>query len=140
MLADLPQPEWNEPHSLPAAFEAIRTAHNQTSAENAYNKLLYAVGNNHAGTYYPVVLSVVPVAHQVLSESDLWAKRATLDLLVDLVESFQPEPAYATFDDEPLRDLLMAKLRELVPLLRDLSRSEGTCLPQALQLLQNLQK
>jgi hypothetical protein len=136
MPADLPQPEWNQSSSLSSAFDKILAAHDEDSTEVAYTTLLYAIGNNHAGTYYPIVLAIIPFAQQVLSESGTWPCRAILDVLVDLVESFQPEPAHATFDERPLRDLLKERLRELVPLLNGLRRRQETSLPQVSQLLQ----
>lgn len=48
---DLPQPEWNGPSEVPKALRAIATIANQRDAQDAYNRFLYALGNNHAGTY-----------------------------------------------------------------------------------------
>jgi hypothetical protein len=44
---DYPQPEWNDPASVHAALEAIRRAHDEPSANEAYDRELQAFIRAH---------------------------------------------------------------------------------------------
>ncbi len=79
--------------------------------------MLYAVGNNHAGTYFPVVLAVVPFLGEILREGGATARLWALDVLIDLIGSFEPEPGFeiaaTSAEDRPLRELLKKRIRGL---------------------------
>src|SRR5581483_8755075 len=61
----------------------------------AYYDVLDAVGNNHCGTYRAVVLSVMPRLGEPLRSPALVVRLRTLDVLIDLVAAFEPEPGHA---------------------------------------------
>ena len=67
------------PPDPPERVEAELKRLMQCTAEteqDVYNGVLYAVGNNHRGTYYPVVVPVIGLLGQVLREGSTWrAKR-----------------------------------------------------------------
>lgn len=65
-----PQPDSNDRSSVVNALAALRNAHDQPSARHAYDGILYAVGNNHAGTFYPVVLAILPEIEQILKDGN----------------------------------------------------------------------
>lgn len=89
-----PQPESNDPDAVEAALLSLRTAHDESSSKEAYDAFLWAVGNNHAGTYYPIVLAVLPEIEQILLSGTAWAQRATMEALIDLGGSFVPEAGH----------------------------------------------
>jgi hypothetical protein len=89
-----PQPRWNRPGEVPAALRALATASGDDDSWNAYHRVLYATGNNHAGTYYPVVLNVVPFLGEILRHGQVCSRLRALDILVDYLASFCPEPGY----------------------------------------------
>jgi hypothetical protein len=74
-------------------------------------------GNDHAGTYYPVVLSVVPFLAEILREGEETARLITLDVLLDLLASFHPEPAFENVGiggvSRRLRDVLAERALSL---------------------------
>ncbi len=124
MLDSLPQVPWstfsqpldNEPEAIPRALEALRDSTTREEAHSSYNRVLYAVGNNHAGTYYPVVLEIVPFLGELLHHTSTLVRETTLDILVDLAGSFDPEPGFE-------KVLLMGEPRSLaVELLRAVGR------------------
>jgi hypothetical protein len=94
------QPEWNTETSVPDALSSVWEASDLDSSERACDKLLYAVGNNHAGTYYPVLVAVIPFMDEILRIGQPWSVRTVLSILIDLLASFKPEPRYETFNDE----------------------------------------
>lgn len=110
------QPTWNAPDEIVRALRAIAEA-TAESRDDAYSRMLYALGNNHAGTYFPIVLQVVPFLGEILRDGSEAARLVTLDVLVDLLGSFAPEAGYeviATPDgDRSLRDLLKERCHAL---------------------------
>jgi hypothetical protein len=92
----LPQPPWNQADDVQKAIRTVAAASTKPEAAAAANCLLSAVGNNHAGTYYPIVLVVVPFLNEILDTGTDWARRAVLNVLIDLIDSFEPEPGYET--------------------------------------------
>ncbi|SCY51756.1 hypothetical protein SAMN02927923_01535 [Microvirga guangxiensis] len=91
------QPPENAPGTLQKALLAIADAASQDSAWRAYNNLLSATGNNHAGTYYPVAVAVVPILGKVIEQGRDWPSWAALNVLIDLYCSFDPEPGQEIF-------------------------------------------
>src|SRR5687768_17365586 len=110
------QPAWNSEGELTAALRALAFATPETG-EAAYSRMLYALGNNHAGTYFPIALAVVPFFGVILRDSESTARRWTLEVLTDLVVSFEPEPGFelVTTPTErgSLRELLSQKVVSL---------------------------
>ena len=92
--ATYPQPEWNKPHSVVSSLSKVMTAKDAQSCSSAYESLLYSMGNNHAGTYYPVLLAAMPFQGEILLNGPRWPQRAVLCALDDLYASFHPEPGH----------------------------------------------
>jgi Ni/Fe-hydrogenase subunit HybB-like protein len=78
------QPDWNGRDHVPLAIRALAGATTEAAATEAYHRLLYALGNDHAGTYYPVVLPVVPFMQEIVERGTAWARIRALDILIDL--------------------------------------------------------
>lgn len=85
------QPAWNTSQSIIDALTSLMTVTDAQSSTSAYHNVLYAVGNNHAGTYYPVLIAVMPFLEQMAVEGTDWPQRAALSILDDLLASFSPE-------------------------------------------------
>lgn len=104
-----PQPSWNSPDDIPNAVRALAAATTETKS-SAYTRMLYALGNNHAGTYFAVVLDVIPFFGEILRGGTAVARRTTLDILVDLLVSFEAdagaERAPSMDRLRPLKELL----------------------------------
>ena len=125
--AALPQPDWNTPDSVPDAIRALAKGINRQSQ---YHRLLYAVGNNHAGSYYPVVLWVIPFLGELLANSSSPIRETVLDILVDLLGSFSPEPGFEKVETSAgwqlLADALHAEINKLAPIIEDLHSSPNS--------------
>lgn len=105
-----PQPEWNTPDSVSKALEAVSNASDKESSQSAYNKLLYAVGNNHAGTYYPVALSIFTDIEAILRSGEMWPQHTVIEALIDLFISFVPELGQEVFCERSLSDDLRQRV------------------------------
>lgn len=110
------QPARNAVDAVPAAIRALADGTDQ-DRRRAYHRLLYALGNDHAGTCFPVVLPAVEFLGEVLRDGALVARLRTLDVLLDLLGSFWPEPAYEEVETDrgrrPLRDVLHESTKRL---------------------------
>jgi hypothetical protein len=117
------QPDGNQPDAVPTSLRALATSSTQDESRAAYNTFLFAVGNNHAGTYFPVVLAALPFLGEVLRLGGDWARIAVLDILIDLNGSFAPAPGFeriigAPGDMRQLEDALHRETARLSPLVR----------------------
>ena len=119
---DLSQPEWNGPSEVSNALLAIAAIANQRDADAAYNRFLYALGNNHAGTYYPVALWAIPFLGPLLVTATSIIRETVLDILIDLTVSFVAESGFETARgpsgselplDEGVRQVVASLLTEI---------------------------
>lgn len=119
-LTHFPQPESNDSGSVEAALDALRNAENESTANEAYDAFLWAVGNNHAGTFYPVILGVLPEIEKILVNGKAWAQRAAMESLIDLGGSFIPEEGYENYlgasVQEALKAFIHSMRRNIAPL------------------------
>ena len=138
-LTAFEQPPWNDAQSVSSAFTAVQEARDEASSLDAYHRLLYAVGNNHAGSYYSVALAILPGIGEVLRYGDPWSKHAVLEVLIELCGTFGPEPGQELYEDEPLPALLMQRSLKFAPLVRVLAIGESPTAKSAKQLLELLE-
>lgn len=110
---DLAQPSWNRTGEPGAALQALEAVETEEQAQDAYNRLLYAVGNNHAGTYYPALLQVLPFLRELLDHPRARVRETVLDILIDVAFSFEPEPEFAEVGGQSLRGLVHAALQQM---------------------------
>jgi hypothetical protein len=80
-----PSSEWYEPDSVPAAFESLVEASSEQQGRAAYNAMLFAVGNNHAGVLYPAAAAAAPLVVRVAREGNDWVRHAALQILIEFV-------------------------------------------------------
>lgn len=123
-LAGLDEVDWRS-HARPTwstddeVASALRDLANPDDPDRwrSYHRLLSAVGNDHAGTYFPIVLPVIFFLGRVVRRGSPIARLRALDALVDLVGSFEPDPDHTEVvlgaRREPLKLLLVSSARML---------------------------
>ncbi len=135
-LTQFPQPESNDSRSVEAALNGLHLAQSEAAADEAYDAFLWALGNSHAGTYYPVVLAVLPEIEEILVNGQAWAQRAAIESLIDLGGSFIPEEGHenylGTSVQESLKTFIHSIRRHVVPL----SEGSDACAKSAVELLE----
>ena len=131
-----PQPEWNDPDSLGHALEALHNADDASSAQEAHDRFLWAVGDNHSGSYYPVVLAALPGLEQVLLTGNAWAQQTVLESLIDLGGPFVPEEGHETHLGHPVKHTLHAFLQTLRPHVAALAQGQHERARSARELLE----
>ena len=134
--SQFPQPESNDEDSVQGAIEALRNAHDQQSAEEACDEFLWAMGNNHAGTFYPVVLAALPQIQKILSDGDPWSQRAAMESLIDLGGSFVPEKGHELYLGASVQKTLQAFIHSMRPKVALLAQGTGAVSRSAADLLE----
>lgn len=133
------QPPSNAKDEVANALWALFVASPETS-DQTYSRMLYALGNNHAGTYYPVALAAVPFLGAILREGGPTARLRALDVLIDLVGSFQPQPGFETVATSTgrcsLSDALKSRVLDLADLIE--RRRLDAASPEEAKLAQDL--
>ena len=76
-----PGPEQYEPDSVVPSLHRLAAAQTFDEAEAAYTNVLFAVGNNHAGTLYPASQAALPFVLAIGLEGNGWAKWGALQTL-----------------------------------------------------------
>jgi len=111
--ANLAQPASNATDEVPRALLRVAALRLEDDGSAAYHSFLYSVGNNHAGTYYPVIVQAMPFLGEILVEGSDCAREVVLGALADLLNSFEPESGYE-FVENPAegRRALSAVVRE----------------------------
>ena len=133
-----PQPGWNTPDSVSLALESAANADSETASWSSYNQLLYALGNNHAGTYYPVALAALPSIERILCDGSPWAQHSVLNVLVDLHGSFEPEVGHEMYRGSSLSSQLKQGIFALVSLIETVAQNKSVASQSAQDLLELL--
>ena len=72
------QPSWNGGDEVPGALRHLAAAASEAESGEACHRMLYALGNDHAGTYFPVVVPAIPYLVDVAVHGQQWAGHAAL--------------------------------------------------------------
>ena len=110
-----PQPASNDSSTVAAALDALRNACDELSATDACDAFLWAVGNNHSGTFYPVVLGTLAEIKEILVNGPAWAQRATMESLIDLGGTFVPQAGHLSYQGVIVQDALREFIQSLRP-------------------------
>ena len=103
----------------------VLTAHDRSTSRAAYNAILDLVGNNHSGTLYSnAERATLPLLRIALAEPG-WPANTALDVLTELIGSFQPAQAADAGRDAPdpgmkqrLRSMVDGERERLIALSR----------------------
>ncbi len=97
---------------IPSVLNALMELDNSERAEEVGNKLVYAIGNDHAGTYYPVVLKALDYIIAIgKSTQNKACKTCALAILNDLYY-FEPNvEGYSDCTADELKDFVKDKLK-----------------------------
>jgi hypothetical protein len=119
----LRQPRENASDAVPKALLALADAIDEETAWRAYNRLFYAMGNTHAGTYYPIAIFVVPVLAGLIEQGARWPLHVAMNALSDLYLAFEPELGCEVFvDADAVNRKTMPALEDAIAGLKPLIR------------------
>jgi hypothetical protein len=98
--------------------------------------LPYAIGNDHAGTYYSIALGILPTIERILRDGGPWSQHTILEVLVELYGPFKPEPGQELYLGMPLEKLIKEAIAHLAPLVSALENDGGVAARSACELLE----
>ena len=107
-----PHDEWHKPEDILGTL--IAAWHGEA---DSYDQLMSTLANNHAGEWYPGLVSAMPFMAEILARGATAGARAVLYLLTDFVYSFhvfQPDPVGARRLELDFHDCLRQIQRTLV--------------------------
>ncbi|XVU28788.1 hypothetical protein ACQPZJ_17535 [Actinoplanes sp. CA-054009] len=120
-----PSEQWYRPEEIPAAFRSLLSVSSQAEASAACHRMLFAVGNNHAGLLYPAAVPATSLLTRIVQEQPGWIRWAALEILTEFV-AFDVDRAEFT-DPEGLpvqaKNAILAAILEIHDDLVRLSRS-----------------
>ncbi len=102
-LEEFTLPEGTSLEEVETALKRVAEADSEQASDAAYHELLYAVGNNHAGTYCSIVVGVLPCLEEIARDGGPWSQRTVFEVLTDLY-SFTP-----AVHQEPYRGASLAR-------------------------------
>jgi hypothetical protein len=122
----LPQPNWNLRGEVPAALRGLASCATIDEAEKAYDRFLYAIGNNHAGTYFPVVLATLHFLREILESGSAISRDVVLDVLIDLTKSFELDVDFRSSDGSSNVPGVPTRLDDDVQMFADVAQTIAT--------------
>lgn len=85
-------PEHYYPDRVPTVLIALSKLDKTDKDDRLYNNVLFAIGNNHAGTYYPAILGALTFIEEIAAcETRPFASRLANEILLDLLGPFCPD-------------------------------------------------
>ena len=108
-------PEYYEPERAKNSLLSLVSLDNEIENTKTYNNVLFGIGNNHAGTYYPAAREAVKIICEIATKSECEiSKNCALEILVDLYCSFEPElGSYSSISSEQLESLIFQEIESL---------------------------
>ena len=85
-------PELYEPSEVVPALESLFHLEKEEDIDKTYNRVLWAIGNNHAGTYYPAIRGALEfLLIAALDSESRFSRECAANILFDLYSCFIPE-------------------------------------------------
>ncbi len=104
-------PEYFSPDELIESLIDLNNYDTVNAEHGLDNKVLFAVGNNHAGTYYPAILSAVDIIIEIERSSDIEPARKCANAILNDLYYFQPElGSYNKHSYEQIEKIIKEKL------------------------------
>jgi hypothetical protein len=98
---------------VPSALYSLMELDDSSKAEEIGNKLIYALGNNHAGVYYPAVLEALDYIIAIANSAD--NKACKVCALAVLNDFYYFEPDVEGYDNCTAEELKKVVLEKLLP-------------------------
>lgn len=96
-------PEYYDPDKLVQALLQLSVFDESNAKNDLDNKVLFAVGNNHAGTYYPAILEAADLIIEMEKYSSLESVRKCANAILSNLYYFEPE--LGTYDKHSAEDI-----------------------------------
>ena len=108
-------PEYYKPNEVAPALLSLLTLQESAYANDVGDRVLNALGNNHAGTYYPAILSALDIIISVEREAPDSVRKICAKAILNDLSCFEPEPDLGNYKSHSLADILKIAQRKLEP-------------------------
>ena len=120
-----PYSEYYDPKKAMEALLKLSVLENDKENANTYNSVLSSIGNNHAGTYYPVIRGAIGIITEIaLDENSEVARNCALEIICDLCFSFEPETGNYNIYSEELENFVQEHIKAFTEEINIESESE----------------
>jgi hypothetical protein len=104
-------PEYYRPGELVEALIDLANFDQSRARHGLENKVLFAVGNNHAGTYYPAILEAADILIEIEQESGVpKSRKCAREILTDLYYFSAEVGTYTGHSAEQIESFVRSKL------------------------------
>ena len=105
-------PEYFRPGDLVEALIDLAMFDQSRARHGLDNKVLFAVGNNHAGTYYPAILEAADILIEIEQKSEVPASRKCARAILNDLYYFSPEVGtYTGHSAEHIESFVRGRLK-----------------------------
>lgn len=106
-------PDMYDPARVPVALLSLLNLTDSSDANNVGNDVIAAIGNNHAGTYYPAALRAADFVVAIEKSPKNEVQRICASSILNDLYYFEPELGrYRNCTAEGLKDSLTSKLKD----------------------------
>ena len=124
----LPQPPWNNHQtSVPNALRQLAELDDAAGANEIYNQVLFALGNNHRGTIWPVAIAAIPFLVEIVEGGPAAAAHCAAEVLYEVL-LFYPDEGFETVLGSdgsvvPLREAILGEVLKFRSRLERIARA-----------------
>lgn len=105
-------PEFYRPGELVEALIDLASFDQSRARHGLDNKVLFAVGNNHAGTYYPAILEAADILIEIEHNSEVpESRKCARAVLADLYYFSAEVGTYAGHSAEQIESFVRSRLK-----------------------------
>ena len=115
--------EYYEPNDVAPALIALVNLDDDNCNEDIYNQVLFAIGNNHGGTYYSAIQEALRfILITAIDGNSEVSRNCALEMVTDIYCAFGPELTQETFHlYDKLKSNVKKEVEELYPKLMELA-------------------
>ena len=108
-------PEYYKPDEVAPALLSLLELDKSSHANEVGDNILYALGNNHAGTYYPVIFAALDLIISIEKDAPDSVIRICAKAILNDLSCFEPDPDLGDYEDHSLTEILEFAQRKLEP-------------------------
>lgn len=97
------RPQGSDAAQVRAALAQVLHAHDRASSESAYQAVLSALADPHAGSYHAIALTALPWLGELMQHGQGRTRSIALEAFFDLAFSFEPAPGQQALAPELAR-------------------------------------
>lgn len=114
--------DFYEPKDVAKSLIDLALLTDEKHVEKVANNILYTIGNNHAGTYYPAIIDAIDfIIYAALNTEHSVSSRCALAILDDIYGSFCADISnYSGCTSTELEALVNQKIEALLPFLQSI--------------------